>query len=128
MTDDEIIKALECCNRPANQTSCDDCPYQFSDEKCSSKLIIDTLDLINRQKVEIEQLEVRNAKLKKYFTIEFSYDDLEEIVERRLERILNDKVKTEAIREFAERLKTMICEVDHGNVDNLVKEMSETNV
>ena len=54
MTDKDIIKALECCNRPANQTSCDDCPYQFSDEKCSSKLIDNALDLINHQKAEIE--------------------------------------------------------------------------
>lgn len=56
MTDNEIIKALECCNRPANKTSCDDCPYQFIDEKCSSKLINDALDLINRLQSEKEAL------------------------------------------------------------------------
>ena len=64
MTDKEIIKALERCNRPANQTSCDDCPYQFSTKKCSSLLIKDTLDLITLQQAEIKNLKVENQSLR----------------------------------------------------------------
>mgnify|MGYP003520110880 CR=1 FL=1 len=52
MTDNEIIKAAECC---VFGESCEGCPLEFKD--CAnidvSKL---TLDLINRQKAEIERL------------------------------------------------------------------------
>ena len=112
MTDNEIIKALECCNRPANQTSCDDCPYQFSDEKCSSKLIDDTLALINRQKAEIEKL--RNDVLDTADTLG--------LLEWR-----ENKIRTEAIKEFAE----MACKDRVSNdpvviaVRCTVKEMTE---
>ena len=59
MTDNDIIKALELC---ANRTihSCKFCPCNSGIE-CSKKLNKETLDLINRQKAEIECL---NADLK----------------------------------------------------------------
>lgn len=51
MTDNEIIKALECCGRE----SCNGCPY---DKNChqGNPMIRDALDLINRQQAEIERL------------------------------------------------------------------------
>lgn len=108
MTDNEIIKALECCKRPANQTSCDDCPYQFSNEKCSSKLIDDALDLINRQKAEIERL---NIVKKEYQEL---YDEL---------KTENEKLKS-SIKEVNEHLS----EGDFVNgialIIRLVKEMA----
>lgn len=113
MNDNDIIKALECCNRPANQTSCDDCPYQFSDEKCSSKLIDDAIDLINRQKAENESLG-ESVRLQ----AEMLYD-----------------ARAKAIMEFAERLKDAVdepAEIDGEDIDfiidiidSLVKEMTE---
>ena len=61
MTDNEIIKALElCANRTIN--SCKLCPCNSGIE-CNKKLNEGTLDLINRQKAEIEKLN----KFKSYF-------------------------------------------------------------
>lgn len=50
MTDNEIIKALECCNY--NNYKCDNCPYIY--KACT--VYKDAIDLINRQKAEIERL------------------------------------------------------------------------
>lgn len=57
MTDNEIIKALECCtNYPACPT---DCPLYKQPMDCLLKLSKPTFDLINRQKAEIEQYKAR---------------------------------------------------------------------
>ena len=57
MTDNEIIKALECCNSDGD---CSNCPYErarFVDElECTEELHADAHRLINRQKTEIEKL------------------------------------------------------------------------
>ena len=54
MTDNDIIKALECCLTLSVQV-CPECTY-YRKEHCSSTLIQDTIDLINRQKADIERL------------------------------------------------------------------------
>lgn len=112
-TDEEIIKALECCMRGNH---CEGyCPYddEYDDfEECTSKLTKDALDLINRQKAELEDLR------------EIVFTDRTEAIK---------KLKSEAIKEFAERLKEHYVKpefpwddfyVDEGVVDNLVKEMT----
>lgn len=54
MTDNEIIKALECCfNNNGNCT--EECPLRHNNE-CWKILSSSTLDLINRQQAEIERL------------------------------------------------------------------------
>lgn len=56
MTDNEIVKALECCLQEYG--NCDDCPYkeyQCVSEKDGNIFYKDILDLINRQKAEIER-------------------------------------------------------------------------
>ena len=50
MTDNEIIKALECCMKD----DCDNCPNGFGN--CEHNLAEASLDLINRQKAEIDIL------------------------------------------------------------------------
>ena len=59
MTDKEIIKALECCVTYEFCTGCplvDNCPSSYS-------LLKSALDLINRQKEKINELEERvNSK------------------------------------------------------------------
>lgn len=56
MTDNEIIKALECCTKSdTNENYCDPCPY-LHEKYCAAKISKDALDLINRQKAEIEML------------------------------------------------------------------------
>ena len=54
MTDNEIIKALECHKDETN--SCQECVYNDG-RGCSLRLSADALDLINRQKAKIEMLE-----------------------------------------------------------------------
>lgn len=55
-TDDDVIKALECCNTPG---SCEKCPYYDEDadvyeEACKYFLFKDVFSLVQRQKAEIE--------------------------------------------------------------------------
>ena len=52
LNDEEIIEALENC---ANRHSCDTCPYREI-EPCGKAQITDYLNLIRRQKAEIEEL------------------------------------------------------------------------
>lgn len=57
MTDDEIIKALECCGSEKGNM-CTLCPiFRKVGDNCNENdLFNDALDLINRQKAEIERL------------------------------------------------------------------------
>lgn len=100
MTDNEIIQALECC-KIRGQT-CEECPY-YSKKYCVEW---DALDLINRQKEELDGKDVEIMNLK--HEIERLKAEI-----RNTDNILNSlagpliEVKTEAYREFAERLKDM---------------------
>lgn len=85
MTDKDLIKALECCNKD----DCDNCPYK---RNCKN-VMCDVLDLINRQQAEIE-------KLKKELQItRDAYIMLQ---------TKNEIAKSEAVKEFAERLHDRI--------------------
>lgn len=55
MTDNEIIKALECC---CGDVTCDDCPIvnECSVQPTKNTLASFALSIINRQKAEIERL------------------------------------------------------------------------
>ncbi len=57
MTDEQIVKALECCIEAKHEGDCVKlgCPY-YLEEQCAKKNGKHALDLINRQKAEIEQL------------------------------------------------------------------------
>lgn len=59
MTDNDIIKALEC--HAGELDTCDECPYRK--RGCSTQLHIDALDLINHQRAEIEKYEKRLDEL-----------------------------------------------------------------
>ena len=63
-TDEEIIKAAECCGRDGLD-NCDQCP--FRGKSCAQLFPNQVLDLINRQKEEIEKLreELGDRKAKK---------------------------------------------------------------
>lgn len=100
MTDNEIIKALECCSSQNVLKGCEDCPLNDKKEDCRNILDFKILDLINRQREVIEQLEVQNGKLKKFFSVKFDRDELEEIVSKQIKMY-----KVELIREFAEIVK-----------------------
>lgn len=86
MTDAEIIKALNYCFKQGITSECEKCTVGNS---CRSGLIISALDLISRQKAEIEKLN---------HDVEVLYRVKEQL------KIMYKTAKTEAIKEFAERL------------------------
>lgn len=125
MTEDEIIKALECCDF-VDIKACEECPLYRSFD-CRFIIIDKSLDLINRQKAEIERLK----SYKK--TSHYWYKKCNELVYEL------QTTKSEAIKEFAERLKyrayktriknmeteKVLYYMDEFKLDNLVKEMTE---
>lgn len=86
MSDEEIMRALVCCN--AGYNACGECPLKGT-EYCERHIIENAYDLIKRQQAEIERLEsiisTDNQMIK-------SLNKCYEIS------------KSEAIKEFAERL------------------------
>lgn len=112
MTDSEIIKALECCTTKGK--SCKNCPaYVKVDRSNCKEAFRGALDLINRQKAEIDCLQ--KELLKEMYDFETEYDS---------------KIKAEARKEFAERLKEKAEEDYYGDlilytpdIDELLKEM-----
>ena len=91
MTDKEIIKALECC---MNGRCDDECPFRETREHCHN---LDSLilDLINRQQAEIDRWKKNCDDL---------YEQMSERQKAEVE-IAKRMGKSEAIKEFAERLK-----------------------
>ena len=128
MTDSEIIKALECCGE---MHECSICPrYDRNNDLCQEDLHIDALSLITSQKAEIEQLQ------KKY---EMAVAEREANVKGFTEQLAT--IKSEARKEFAERLKEQKYQssdwshgehpfvVEESDIDNLLEEMeSESDV
>lgn len=101
LKDNEIIKALEYCA----EDKCLQCPLQ--DGVCSEKYVMkEARDLITRQQAEIERL--KKVVLDDYAT---EYDN---------------KIKSEAVKEFAWRLKEWkwlepYRTIKEKDIDNLVK-------
>ena len=58
MTDNEIIKALECCVN----ADCENCPSKTICDSDTERFVVKVFDLINRQKAEIEELEAEIDK------------------------------------------------------------------
>lgn len=60
MTDDEIIKSLECHNVAGH--GCENCPaHSLNSWWCFDHVISEALKLIKRQKVRIKELEKRGS-------------------------------------------------------------------
>ncbi|MBQ7976803.1 MAG: hypothetical protein IJ300_14050 [Clostridia bacterium] len=110
LTDNEIIKAFECCNNESG--SCVGCPLRKIN-RCVNQLQESALDFINRQKAEIEKLERANIQL----------------------MAILQTAQSEAIKEFAERLEKKkqlalianyyVYVVTVEDIDKLLKEMDE---
>lgn len=138
MDDLEIIKALGCC---CNH-SCVECFYAKCDsyEACTSSLHRVALDLINRQRAEIEKLSNHILDLTKM--IKAKSDELE-AANAEIERlkkgwtadiIETNNIKTEAKKELAERLKaassapamcydSSVEVIRKASIDNILREM-----
>lgn len=128
MTDNEIIKALECCREEHRTVSCKTCPLK-SFGSCTVLLAKDALALINRQQAEIAVLkhEVPDRKygccvsVRNGLIYTHTIDDYDWLI---------GDISAVAIKEFAERLRFNVtgipwCEYDpvHREIDRLVKEM-----
>jgi hypothetical protein len=119
-TDDEVIKALECCTLG----DCFPCAYGNIGTGCRDNMNADALALINRQKAKIEALQMDNAQLQS--DIVNANMNLEHIqYEYELLKQEKSVVIAEALKEFAERLKPKLSYYDEYIVDALVKEMTE---
>ena len=126
MTDNEIIKGMECVI--GNEVKCSECTYQkvLPFPSCRRMCAKNALDLINRQKAEIEKLKQKN---------EFFLKTITENAQRALEVTVEEieTAKSEAIKEFGERLKEKfgiadcIVTVNNNDIDDLVEEMMEEN-
>lgn len=112
MNDNDIIKALECCRVGKREHDCKKCPLYCRVPACMGHLTADALDLITRQKAEIEALKLINST---YCAETKTIRDI-------------------AFREFAENVKknrrailnAIYDRTEYSNiVDNLVKEMTE---
>lgn len=62
MTDNEIIKALECCVRNEYVQECKKCPLKTRPQ-CEEVLFKGVIDLITLQKEEIERLKAKLVRL-----------------------------------------------------------------
>ena len=107
MTEEQIIKALEYCSTDVRENTCPKCAF-YKKHRCSTLMLNAVSDLINRQKAESERL---------------------------LQKL--QQAKSEAIKEFAKRLKEKCYEdfqetyemlspyVTEDDIDDLVKQMTE---
>lgn len=132
MTDNEIIKVLECCGK---EYSCEKCALNtWLDKKrdCIGAILVNALDLINR--LQDEKQALINGQETLQNTIVEQKAEIERLKHRKTElQIRNQELqheKSEAIKEFAEKLKN--CFAISGDyldiiniIDNLVKEREE---
>ena len=128
MADNEIIKALECLCGCA--LKCRECPYSpiYPFPSCQRQVAKDTLALITRQQAivekaekveyfadktiatlqaENERLQFENQSLRSAAnSLKMHYKEAQEKIERLEEQIVevSKMIKSEAVKEFAERL------------------------
>ena len=120
MTVNEIIKTLECCNG----YDCETCKaLKCCDYMHPGTLARASLDLINRQKAEIEALQMDNKQLQSdVINANQNWDHIKVLWECEKEKVESAKqkvicackmlttAKSEEIKEFADRLKEGIQE------------------
>lgn len=145
MTDEQIIKASEYCSTDVRQNTCPKCAF-YKKHRCSTLMLNAVSDLINRQQTKIEALQTDNKQLQSdVINANQNWEHIKGLWEREKEKveIAKQKViyackmlkaaKSEAIKEFAEKLKKRFylsagrCVVDVYHIDNLVKEITEAD-
>ena len=129
MTDEQIIKALECFK--SEDCLGGQCPYFEQPGLCGKPMCSDVYDFIYRQKAEIERLKKELELSQKAPEItkvryEISLDERNFIIKQ---------AKSEAIKEFAEKLNQLVEELMPTleipfwklKINTIVKEMTENN-
>ena len=114
MTDNDIIKALECCAEEP-MLNCRKCPYEKSCNMGRSDMQKDALDLITRQKAEIERLQ-------EYYKLYFERERAIEELNTQIEHLGGNLkfVRGTAERQLAEieRLRKTLGSVQHEQYTN----------
>lgn len=94
-TDEEILKALECCL--CDNSECLQCQNKELCEIERDELAVKTLDLITRKILEIERLKAEIERLQKEANlVSIQFQDLQE---------RTDEIKSKAYKEFADKLE-----------------------
>lgn len=126
MTDNDIIKALEYCfTNDWNRTKCDKCKFYTGTTQCVEDLKSASIYLINRQQAEIERLKCEMGKLLP--------KDCPYAMQAEVSNKLEVQIKSEAVKEFAERLKETKFKQGNdyiiyaSNIDILAEEMVGDN-
>lgn len=132
LTDEDVVESLERCISTTTDKACTGCPFNKQNLCNMDQWALEryALDLIKRQKSEIERLKSANDEKFR------QWDMLAEKTKTHYANLYNeakDKLKAEAYKEFAERLKQSTVMAVMGNkiyavatskgVDNLLKEM-----
>ena len=124
MTDNEIIKALECCGG----SNCHECPI----EGCTDDIFGNALDLINRQKAEIERLKKKidglNIFTKNHIKV-IRLQEMKEFAEELEYFVLNEDIevvepKCKDYESYINGANQFRHQIKNG-INNLVKEMTE---
>ena len=139
MTDNEIIHTWSLCQLEDSQV-CETCPLGQSYPWCDEVLQKETLDLINRQKAEIEKLKKENEILSQNADTAFQ-DGLNEAQELYAEQI-KAEIKAEAYKECVGKVKEnsnkmdLVCSgalvrrdytITEQKLDTLLKELAGEN-
>ena len=132
MTDNEIIKALECClHRGCNECIRQPDEYGTNERQCSRGLMKCALNLINRQKAEKEALIAGQETLQKYIAeqkAEIDYwkrNAFDGCMER--ERI-HKTAKAEAIKEIEQKSENTLIELYNKYHDIANRPKKETDM
>lgn len=136
-TDEEVIKALGCCVEGMSE-ACRKCVFGLNPPYPVCKTMVEkhALDLINRQKAEIatKNAEINAYSIAKKFDAEYFNADIKKLEKENAElRVENhilateyaERVRAEAIKEFAERAKRRLPVISPSVFDNIAKEMTE---
>lgn len=125
-TDEEIKTGLRCLS--GEIILCKFCAFSHLEDRgfaCKKNVSNAALALINRQKASLQEVITLNSKL------EAENAKLQRLLDFYEETSGNKKARAEAIKEFAERLKSHLIIYTYINlndaIDNLVKEMTEVN-
>ena len=108
MTDEQIVKALECCSK---ENECQVCPYGAAclDDKYVSILSKDALDLIKRQKAEVAELKSELIlKTNDYELLKTAYEKAENVSVGRKDRLMKAVVELQEAKAEIDELRKRI--------------------
>ena len=119
MTDEQIIKALECCfTNDFGKTNCNKCVFYTATAKCMDDMQNAVIALFNRQKEKIKEFDGKIVI--QQGMIDYQKAEIErmekELTEYKLRLKMSectvDEIKSEAIKDFAKRLKSKLNDLE----------------